>query len=150
MQSIPAFVYPTTAITGYSSLCRLWRSSVLWARTLSNMHFSFISRLFKILLRISIWVSPAPPMDAAAPSWWSTAPSTRPFILILQKVPSSCQCRTIPARHATLKTHVLTYKEGAKRMYTHFKRCYLHSMHIHFFGTLCISQVLCFNINPVP
>ena len=121
-KSIPAFVYPTTAITGYSSLCRLLRSSVLWARTLSNMRFSFISRLFKILLRISIWVSPAPPMEAAAPPWWSTAPSTRPFILILQKVPSSCQLRTIPARHMTFKTHVLKH----------------------------ISRVICFNVNPVP
>ena len=28
--------------------------------------------------------------------------------------------------------------EGAKKMYTHFKRCYLCKMCIHFFGTLCI------------
>ena len=28
--------------------------------------------------------------------------------------------------------------EGAKKMYTHFKRCYLRKMCIHLFGTLCI------------
>ena len=28
--------------------------------------------------------------------------------------------------------------EGAKKMYTHFKRCYLCITCIHFFGTLCI------------
>ena len=34
-----------------------------------------------------------------------------------------------------------TYTEGAKKMYTHFKR-YLCKMCIHFFGTLCISTYL--------
>ena len=37
---------------------------------------------------------------------------------------------------------ILPYTEGAKKMYTHFKRGYLCKMCIHFFGTLCIFSDL--------
>jgi len=37
----------------------------------------------------------------------------------------------------------LIYTEGAKKMYTHFKR-FLCKMCIHFFGTLCIIHLKAF------